>query len=490
MTLSLALLKPSSHENWPEEFDGNLEINSYPICCCFNRKGSLLGVGCNDGHIIIYDFITRTVVKIIAAHAGNPVCSLDWSRNSHKLVSCSMDSSVTVWDAKSGGNLLRWRLPSPVVKVQFNPRNDRFILICPVKHAPVLLEITYPEKGQKVATVNHKILPIDSDSNIVASFDRRGEHIYTGDTRGRIIIFKCPKTFEDGENPTIVSSFRIPSNPSIREIEFGAHNKTLFLVNSSDRAIRIYDCNRALNAGPDGTCDEIRKILDNVAKTMWHKCCLSADPSASYICVGHQNRIQIYETETGSVMKIITGNEKGDWIVDLRLHPIRPIAVSVSNGRVSVWARPQIENWSAYAPEFQELEKNMEYEERESEFDLEDEDNMKKETDNIDMEDSEELEVDFVQPMPELLSSDDEDGKMTRDCLDFIPIVVDDPDIERIDTYFPDPTCVQPNDPQSIKDSDKKHSPQKSGTRRKTQGSSKRPRSGERSSGGKKVLRQ
>lgn len=149
------------------------------VTCAFNKYGTLLAVGCNDGRIVIWDFLTRGIAKIISAHV-HPVCSLSWTRNGHKvgprspytssstfsnplqLLSASTDNNVCIWDVLTGELEHKYRFPSPVLKVQFDPRNDNRLLVCPMRYAAVLVEVGG----------THRCLPLDSDVSLHIAFSQ------------------------------------------------------------------------------------------------------------------------------------------------------------------------------------------------------------------------------------------------------------------------------------------------------------------------------
>lgn len=95
---------------------------------------------------------------------------------------------------------------------------------------------------------------------------------------------------------------------------------------------------------------------------------------------------------------------------------------------MSIWSKNQVENWSAFAPDFTELDENVEYSEHESEFDEEDEDKdvVVDERENEKREDID-IDVETVKKIDAFCSSDEE--RESADFL-FLPITpeVDDPE--------------------------------------------------------------
>lgn len=162
-------------------------------------------------------------------------------------------------------------------------------------------------------------------------------------------------------------------------------------------------------------------------RTTWKKCCFSGD--GEYICAGsaRQHALYVWEKSIGNLVKILHGT-KGELLLDVVWHPVRPIIASISSGLVSIWAQNQVENWSAFAPDFKELDENVEYEERESEFDIDDEDK------SVDLaaesKHDEEIEVDVLntEPIAAFCSSDEEIED--DNALQFLPMApeVEDPE--------------------------------------------------------------
>ncbi|CAI8043118.1 Retinoblastoma-binding protein 5 [Geodia barretti] len=218
--MNLELLQ-TVDQSYPEHNDGILDSGSEALTCAFNRRGTLLAVGCNDGRIAIWDFMTRSIARMCNSHI-HPITSLSWSRSGRKLLSSSTDWNVMLWDVATGDMDLRLRFPSPILHTQFHPRDKSVFLVCPMKNVPLVVRRTGEE-------YTHTPLPTDGESeiNIVASFDRRGERIVTGSSKGKILII-------DSCTLDVLKSFKVYSGAStataIKSIEFARRGRCLYYI--------------------------------------------------------------------------------------------------------------------------------------------------------------------------------------------------------------------------------------------------------------------
>ena len=171
-----------------------------------------------------------------------------------------------------------------------------------------------------------------------------------------------------------------------------SRNGRYILINSADCSLKLYDVEELTTAfdappSPDRikrkgdaeytrNADGIRPkhvFQDNISKAPWASCDFSGD--GEYVCGGCNSypqpgdnyKLFLWNCVTGELIDQLTGPVSS--LYSLSCHPTRPfVAVGTSDGLVDVWGARL--DWVAFAPDFQALQQNELYEEREDEFDV------------------------------------------------------------------------------------------------------------------------
>jgi len=196
----------------------------------------------------------------------------------------------------------------------------------------------------------------------VARFSPNGKSIYVGTSQGVIFVFNT-------RTKQLQNRIKVTNNSSVKHMEFDGSGKYV-ATNSNDRVVRVFEVDEATQ-----TLELLHRIQDMVGRTPWNGISWSGD--GEYVIAGAAHKaahtIYIWDKESGNLQRILEGPKEP--LVDVHWHPQRPVIASVTtSGLIHIWSTTSAENWSAFAPGFEELEENVEYAEREDEFDIEDED--------------------------------------------------------------------------------------------------------------------
>lgn len=362
-------------------------VEGHSVCVKFNRLGDYLACGQSDGTILIYDYDTYGIIKILRGHVAS-IQSISWSQDGRHLLSASRDWKCILWDLSTGKEERVVRFNGPILIAELHPRDPYQFVASLYEDNPQFVDITtendhirtilptLPEEEKE--TYKQKIL------TLCTTFTPKGQYIISGTSKGTLNVIDV------GKNEIVYKKVSI-SNSSIKFILLGPLAKNLVL-NSSDRIIRLLSIPSNIDKTPpeEWNFEMKLKLQDFVNKRMWSSTKLTS--TEDYIAAttfGHSD-IYLWDTDIGSLTKIFDGPKEE--MVDLDFHPLRAIMAStgLDSGDVHLWEATMPQRWSALAPDFQELEANVEYEEREDEFDVIDEEEQtkrqrNKEEENVDV---------------------------------------------------------------------------------------------------------
>lgn len=391
--MNLSLLDPFAlAQEYPESQSAVLQYGQSG-CIKFNRTGDYLASGLVDGTIAIFDCDTNGVLLVLRSHS-RPIQSLSWSHDNRYLLSGSRDWKCILWDLKSGGKERRiWHFESPVWSAFLHPHDSSKFVVSLYED-----DSRYVEIGDTEESTNITVLPSSEtgkETTLVSRFNVTGEYIIAGTSKGNLNIIKSG-------TDKILASTRI-STSNIKNMVLSSNGRYL-VVNSSDRVVRFLSVPSPLlgdhrkndeegkqaqenetsspkseSGSPTPEKDEWlfeveHKFQDVVNRLQWNAVSLS--PTAEYVLASTYEAahdIYMWETSMGSLVKIYEGPKEE--LVDVEWHPSRPVvaASGLDSGRIYLWTSIAPQRWSALAPDFIEVEENVEYEEREDEFDVEDE---------------------------------------------------------------------------------------------------------------------
>jgi hypothetical protein len=236
-----------------------------------------------------------------------------------------------------------------------------------------------------------KILPMYTKQFIsCASFDALGDRIYAVTKSGTLLGFDVTKIWtilygnksKVQQLPLLEPIVVVPrssgskANDSSTGVSIWhllvSRNGKFLIINASDGTIRLYSTNEFWKFGIDNAIPlkPTWVFQDVVTKVKFASCDLSGD--GEYVVGGangadNKYELHIWNTSTGALMDKLTG--ASTILYSVAWHPTRSfLAVACADGIVDIWG-PRI-NWTAFAPDFQTLPMNVEYIEREDEFDV------------------------------------------------------------------------------------------------------------------------
>ncbi|KAK2627432.1 hypothetical protein QTJ16_003398 [Diplocarpon rosae] len=378
--MNLSLVDPFVlAQDYPESTTGSLR-SGHATCVRFNRKGDFLAAGRADGTVVIFDVETNGVARKLKGHTRQ-VQSLSWSRDGRYLLTSSQDWKCNIWDLQDGRILrtLTW--------------NSLMFVVALFEDQPLLVDVssphvvkmnlpTAPKRAQSVLDAKH--------ATTVAVFTATGDHILAGTNKGWLNVIEISTRttiYSTKITPAVVVYMRLTS--SGRDV----------VVNASDRIIRTIQLPNfsASDLDPDTIDIEIEhKFADVVNRLSWNHVAFSS--TGEYVTASTYNNhdIYIWERNHGSLVKILEGPKEEHGVVEW--HPHRPLiaACGLESGRINIWSIVPQQRWSALAPDFVEVEENVEYIEHEDEFDIHPQEEIHKR--RLDLEDDD-IDVLTVEPV-------------------------------------------------------------------------------------------
>lgn len=193
-----------------------------------------------------------------------------------------------------------------------------------------------------------------------------GKYIFTGTSKGWLNIISSTSL-------NTIRSIKF-TNSNIKNLVISPNGRKL-AINSSDRVIRQITLPDFINDTLDPSEWEFEiehKYQDVINRLQWNSVIFNHNAEFLVASTFGQSSQDLYvwETSMGSLVKILEGSNEE--LIDVKWNYSNCMigSTGLDSGYIYLWLIQFPQKWSALAPDFVEIEENIEYDEKEDEFDI------------------------------------------------------------------------------------------------------------------------
>eukprot|EP00062_Callorhinchus_milii_P008521 gi/632951288/ref/XP_007891207.1/ PREDICTED: LOW QUALITY PROTEIN: jouberin [Callorhinchus milii] len=285
------------------------------FCIIFSHNGRSLAAACanRDGYpIVVYEISSGQVLGEFNGHLSI-VYSLCWSNDDNTLLSASSDGTVRVWDKESYHNPAKKVLPHPsfIYTAKYHPLAQYLVVTGGYDFVIRVWNInTKDAHGQLLQEFNgHK-----SFINTLC-FDAEGQHMFSGDNLGLIIVWNTSVKEDTEENLLQQWSIdkEIKENElkgvSVNHLEVHPNGRRL-LIHAKDSTLRVMDLRVLATKKYTGATNYHEQI------------CSTFTPCGTFLFAGSEDGIcYVWNSETGDQVAMYTELNYASPVRDVAFHP-------------------------------------------------------------------------------------------------------------------------------------------------------------------------
>ncbi|CAL9733828.1 COMPASS component Swd1p [Monosporozyma servazzii] len=401
--MNLLLQDPFSVlKEYPEKLTHTIQNPLVTTSLKYSPQGHYLALGSVNGSVMIFDMDTFRPIHVLGSQCGGAhsraVHTIEWSnisddasqQSGRYIVTSGRDWCVRVWDILDPGKpLYQVSFDGPVWGSQWVSLKSVGESNHEESHQSLVATIFEEPYAYYIDPIKNLKLPLQQD--FTGNGDSKQEDhgfvltstihpklnnvVITGSSKGWIEFYRIYKDDSNQASPhfTLLYSDRI-SGSNIKDIII-SQNGDRMAVNCSDRTIRQYSLSYE-ETTTTFTLDLEHKYQDVINKLQWNAIVFS-NKSGDYIVASTHgsstHELYLWETNSGSLVRVLEGAEEELMDIDWNFHTMSIASNGFETGDVYVWSLVIPPKWSALAPDFEEVEENIDYQEKEDEFDEVDE---------------------------------------------------------------------------------------------------------------------